>query len=142
MTKRITYFFLILLTPLFIFSQSIDTRFGKNRVQFHDDFRKWDKYETENFIVNWYGKARNVAKIVVPIAEFYHNEVQNILEHRMNDKIQIIVYTDISDLKQSNIGNDDTWTSKEGETKIVGNKMFVYFNGDHQQLRVKKCFLN
>ncbi|NNF32991.1 MAG: hypothetical protein HKN68_02725 [Saprospiraceae bacterium] len=134
------YFYYILglfILPVALQGQSVDTQFGKNRVQFHDDFKAWDKYETENFVVYWYGKARNVARAVVPIAEYYHDEVQNILEHRMNDKIEILVYTDISDLNQSNIGNDDTWTSKSGETKIVGNKMFVYFDGDHQHLRVQ-----
>jgi hypothetical protein len=116
-------------------AQSIDTRFGKNRVQYHDDFDVWDKYETENFIIHWYGKARNVAKAVIPMAEYYHDEIVDVLEHRMNDKIQIIIYVDISDLNQSNIGNDDTWTSRSGETKIIGNKMFVYFDGNHQNLR-------
>ena len=116
-------------------AQNVDTRFGKNRVQYHDDFKKWDKYETENFIIFWYGKAKNVAKAVVPMAELFHDEVQAVVEHRMNDKIQILIYTDLSDLNQSNIGNDDTWTSKSGETKIVGSKMFVYFNGNHQDLR-------
>ena len=135
--KLTLYILGFILIPLGLISQSVDTQFGKNRVQYHDDFKTWDKYETENFVVYWYGKARNVARAVVPIAEYYHDEVQNILEHRMNDKIEILVYTDISDLNQSNIGNDDTWTSKRGETKIVGNKMFVYFDGDHQHLRVQ-----
>ena len=123
--------------PLIGIGQSIDTRFGKNRVQYHDDFDVWDKYETENFIIHWYGKARNIAKAVIPMAEYYHDEIVDVLEHRMNDKIQIILYLDISDLNQSNIGNDDTWTSRSGETKIVGNKMFVYFDGNHQNLRTQ-----
>lgn len=123
--------------PLIGVSQSIDTRFGKNRVQYHDDFDVWDKYETENFIIHWYGKARNIAKAVIPMAEYYHDEIVDVLEHRMNDKIQIVIYLDISDLNQSNIGNDDTWTSRSGETKIIGNKMFVYFDGNHQNLRTQ-----
>jgi hypothetical protein len=97
----------------------------------------WDKYETENFIIHWYGKARNIAKAVIPMAEYYHDEIVDVLEHRMNDKIQIVIYLDISDLNQSNIGNDDTWTSRAGETKIIGNTMFVYFDGNHQNLRTQ-----
>ena len=77
-------------------AQNVDTRFGNNRVQYHDDFKKWDKYETENFIIFWYGKAKNVAKAVVPMAELFHDEVQAVVEHRMNDKIQILIYTDLS----------------------------------------------
>ena len=119
------------------FSQSINTEFGKNRVQFHDDFNNWWQYETENFITYWYGKARFIAQPTIQIAERDHNDIQRVLEHRMNDKIEIIVYVDISDLKQSNIGTEETFTNKTGETKIVGNKMFVYFDGDHSHLRQK-----
>ncbi len=118
-------------------AQSIETAFGKNRVQFHNDFSKWDKYETENFIIHWYGKARNVARLVIPIAEYYHRDVQSIMEHRINDKIQIIVYLHITDNKQSNIGNDDVWTSRADETTVIGNKMFVYFDGNHQNLKLQ-----
>lgn len=118
-------------------SQSINTDFGKNRVQHHDDFNNWWRYETENFITFWYGKGRNIAEPVIQMAELDHDEIQNIMEHRTNDKLEIIVYTDITDLKQSNIGLEETFTSKTGETKIVGNKMFVYFDGNHNNLRVQ-----
>lgn len=118
-------------------AQSINTEFGKNRVQFHDDFNDWWEYETANFITYWYGKAKNIAIPTLQMAEMDHDDIQRVMEHRINDKIEIIVYVDISDLKQSNIGTEETFTSKTGETKIVGNKMFVYFNGDHQDLRKK-----
>ena len=126
---------MLLCTPLF--SQSINTEFGKNRVQFHDDFNNWWQYETENFITYWYGKARYVAQSTIQMAEMDHADIQKVLEHRMNDKIEILVYVDISDVKQSNIGTEETFISKTGETKIVGNKMFVYFDGDHANLRKK-----
>lgn len=117
--------------------QSINTEFGKNRVQYHDDFNNWWEYETGNFITYWYGKGRFIAQPTIRMAEMDHDAIQKILEHRINDKIEIIVYTDITDLKQSNIGMEETFTNKTGETKIVGNKMFVYFDGEHEHLRQK-----
>ncbi|MEM9546454.1 MAG: hypothetical protein AAGA77_10810 [Bacteroidota bacterium] len=128
---------LILTSIVSVSGQSINTDFGKNRVQHHDDFNNWWRYETENFITFWYGKGRNIAEPVIQMAELDHDEIQNIMEHRTNDKLEIIVYTDISDLKQSNIGLEETFTSKAGKTKIVGNKMFVYFDGNHNNLRVQ-----
>jgi len=116
-------------------TQSINTKFGKNRVQYHDDFDQWDKYETENFITYWYGKSRNVGQASVQLAELDHDEIQRILEHRINKKLEIIVYTDLSDLKQSNLGNEEAFYSVTNQTKVFGNKMFVYFDGDHQNLR-------
>ncbi|MEZ4909660.1 MAG: hypothetical protein R2774_02235 [Saprospiraceae bacterium] len=117
------------------FSQSINTPFGKNRVQYHDDFdAKW-MYETQNYITYWYGKSKNVALPTMHIAEMDHDEVQKVLEHKINDKIEILVFTDIADLQQSNIGNEEFLLGKDGEIKVVGNKMLVYFDGDHQHLR-------
>lgn len=123
--------------PAVIRTQSINTEFGKNRVQYHDDFSDWWQYESQNFVTYWYGKSRNVAISTIQIAELDHEEIQKLLEHRINDKIEIIVYLDISDLKQSNIGTEETFVNRTGETKIVGNKMFVYFDGNHQNLRLK-----
>ncbi len=115
--------------------QGTQTEFGKNRIQYHDDFTEWLQYETPNFITYWYGKSRNVGQAVVQLAELDHDAIQNVLEHRINDKIEIIVYSDITDLKQSNIGSEDAFVNAGGHTKIVGNKIFVYFNGDHNHLR-------
>lgn len=116
-------------------AQSIRTEFGKNRVQYHDDFHKWWSYETENFIVYWYGKGRNIAHTVVQMAELDYNEIQNIMEHRINDKVEVIVFLDVSDMKQSNIGTEETFVSITDQTKTVANKMFVYFDGNHKNLR-------
>ena len=117
--------------------QSIYTEFGKNRVQYHDDFKGWWMYETENFVTYWYGKGRNVAQSVIQIAEHDNAEIQGILEHRFNDKIEIVVYLDVTDMKQSNIGAEEIFSSSAGLTKILGNKMFVFFDGDHQHLRMR-----
>lgn len=137
MKQFLQILFILLFASVWLGAQSINTEFGKNRVQHHDDFNNWNRYETENFITYWYGKARNVAEPVIQMAELNHDEIQNIMEHRTNDKLEIIVYTDISDLKQSNIGLEETFTSKTGKTKIVGNKMFVYFDGNHKNLQVQ-----
>lgn len=134
MWSRSLYILIFCSLVVMLPAQSINTNFGKNRVQHHDDFNNWDRYETDNFITYWYGKGRNIAEPVIQIAELNHDEIQNILEHRINDKIEIIVYTDVTDLKQSNIGVQETFTSRAGTTTIVGNKMFVYFDGNHNNL--------
>jgi hypothetical protein len=116
-------------------AQGTQTTYGKNRVQYHTDFDEWSQYESDNFITYWYGEARNIGQSVVMIAEQDFHDIQGLLEHRINDKIQIIVYTDLTDLKQSNIGSEETFTNVGGQTKIAGNKVFVYFDGNHNHLR-------
>ena len=129
------YLLILLSIGTLIHGQAIATEFGKNRVQFHDDFDAWSRYETENFITYWYGKSRNIAQATIQLAELDHDEIQQLLEHTLSDKIEVIVYIDINDLKQSNIGLEEAFTNTAGKTKIVGTKMFVYFDGDHLNLR-------
>ncbi len=135
MPKLLITLLILLWCPVLSKAQSIRTDFGKNRVQYHDDFSKWWMYETENFVVYWYGKGRNVAQVSVQIAEYIHPDIQDIVEHRINDKIEIIVYTDLSDLLQSNIGNEETFETKNEVTKVIGSRMFVFFDGSHLNLR-------
>ena len=101
-------------------AQSTQTEFGKNRVQFHNDFAEWSKYESRNFITYWYGEGRLIGQSVVQMAEYDFHEIQGVLEHRMNDKIEIIVYKDLTDLKQSNIGSEEAFENSGGQTKNCG----------------------
>ncbi|MBK8698735.1 MAG: hypothetical protein IPN29_04050 [Saprospiraceae bacterium] len=138
MKKRIfTLGLLIVSGFLRLQAQSFDTEFGKNRVQFNDDFKYWSQYESDNFIVYWYGKGKNVAHTIIQMAELDHDYIRKQIEHRISDKIEILVYVDLADIKQSNIGGEEIFNSASGETKILGSKMLVYFDGNHQRLREK-----
>ncbi|MEM9850127.1 MAG: hypothetical protein AAF847_19710, partial [Bacteroidota bacterium] len=112
-----------------------DVEFGKNRVQFHKDFEEWSEYDSDNFTVYWYGEGRYIGEAAVLLAEYDFKSIEELLEHRMNDKVEIIVYSDLTDLKQSNIGLEDAFENTDGLTKVEGTKVFVYFNGDHTHLR-------
>ena len=116
-------------------AQNIQEEFGKNRVQYHDDFKYYWMYESHNFITYWYGKSRRIAESSIKLAEYDYAEIQRFLEHRINDKIEVIVYTDVTDLKQSNIGNEEVFLKEAGKTKIKDNKVFVAFDGSHENLR-------
>jgi hypothetical protein len=137
MSKLYSFVLLIALSfiPCLVNAQIIEEEFGKNRVQYHDDFNNWWMYESENFITYWYGKARKVAEVSMQLAEIDYEEIVGTIEHRVNEKVEIIVYVDLTDLKQSNLGSEEVFTTSAGETKIVGNKVFVHFNGNHQHLR-------
>ena len=134
--RLVTLFLTCLFASLSLFAQQQpDIKFGKNRVQFHQDYDEWSMYESRNFITYWYGQGRNIGQAAVQIAEYDFEEIQNILEHRLNHKIEIIVYSDITDVKQSNIGSEEAFENTTGQTKIVGNKVFMHFDGNHNHLR-------
>ena len=116
-------------------SQTIYTEFGKNRVQFHDDFQDWWLYETDHYTIYWYGKERNLAKSVILLSQISYDDIEDILDYKMNKKVQVIVYASLSDLKQSNLGikqTDDT--DDPGLSLFYDNKVLVYFNGDHNDM--------
>jgi len=124
-----------LLLPMALWAQGTQVEYGKNRVQYHRDFDEWSQYESDNFIVFWYGRSRNIGEAVVQLAEYDFDDVQRVLEHRMNEKVQIVVYADLTDFRQSNIGQEEVFGNVAGQTKIIGNSLFVYYDGDHTHLR-------
>lgn len=144
----------------YTYSQQVQTEFGKNRVQFNSDFREWLQYESTNFIAYWYGPARNVGQAAVQLAEYDNIEIQTLLEYKLNTRIELIVFTDLTDVKQGNIGTEEVFNINSSENplavldasidkkniptseisqlvsgRVNGNKIFVYFDGNHQHLR-------
>ncbi len=124
---------------MILHAQNAKETFGKNKVQYSDDQYDWWMYETNNFISYWYGKSKSVAKFCIEIAESENQQVQRLFEYHLKDKIELIIYADHSDASQSNISLNDFQFEKnwDQEPKIKGQKMILYFDGDHNKLRAK-----
>ncbi len=125
-------FTFVILMPVLVFGQGIHTEFGKNRVQYKK--MKWSKYETANFITYWTDEGQALGEYALQMAERDFSELQNLMEYRVNDKIHVLVFNDLSDFRQSNAGNDDAAYHNGGITRIIDNKIYVYFNGNHSDL--------
>lgn len=125
----------ILLWPILLYSQTNQVQFGKNRVQYHDDFDQWLYYETDLFTVNWYGKSKTAGHKVVRIAEREFNDIIKTIDFKTNEKTEFLVFADITDLKQSNIGISDAFIYDDDITKTIDNKIFIAFDGNHNHLR-------
>ena len=132
--SKILFIALMTFININVFAQINQMQFGKNRVQYHRFFDEWSEYESENFITYWYGQGRFIGQSAAQMAEMDFEDIQKTLEYRLNDKMEIIVYTDITDLHQSNIGADETFMTQPGQVKVVGGKIFVFFDGDHTHL--------
>ncbi|MCH8904640.1 MAG: hypothetical protein IIA45_12080 [Bacteroidetes bacterium] len=126
--------------------QTTQVEFGKNRVQFKEF--DWSYYDTEHFSIYFYLGGQDLGKYVIEAAENNLKYVESKLEYFINNRIQVIVYNNFTDLRQSNIGIGLNIFNTGGVTKIVGDKIFIYFNGDHahleRQLRegIAKIFIN
>jgi len=116
------------------FAQTFYTQFGKNRVQFNDF--TWSFYESKNFVVYFYQGGQQYGEYSIYAAENNLPEIQTQLEYYLDRKIEILVFHNIADLNQTNIGNnyENTEAFSSGRTQVINNKVFVYYNGDHGHL--------
>lgn len=107
--------------------------FGKNRVQ-HVKF-KWQFYQSPNFNVHYNQNGLELAKFVTQAAEEELPSLEDFIEYSIQRRINIVLYNSFNDYKQSNIGIGLDWPNAGGVTKLVNNKMIVFYNGDHNDLR-------
>lgn len=123
--------FLLLTTELF--SQVNTVEFGKNRVQYRKF--KWKYIQTDNFNAYYYQNGETIAQYVAQIAEEELPALEQFVEYGLQRRANIAIYNDFDELRQSNIGLNLDWQTTGGITKLVNNKMIVYFDGNHAHLR-------
>ncbi len=107
--------------------------FGKNRVQWRKF--KWQYYQTPNFNTYFYENGQTIANYVTQIAEQELPQLEQFAEYGLQRRANIVVYNNFNELEQSNIGLNLDWQTTGGITKLVNNKMIVYFDGNHQNLK-------
>ena len=104
--------------------------FGKNRVQYKDFL--WLYYSFEKFDTYFYRNGQELAQFTARYAQQHIDEIEMKLESTLDDKIQFIIFNNLSDLKQSNIGlMQEQQYNTGGITHIIGKKVFLYFDGSH-----------
>jgi hypothetical protein len=114
-------------------AQVNSVEFGKNRVQYQK-FR-WKYYQTENFNSYFSQNGLALGKYVAQIAEQELPEIEEFVEYGLQRRANIVIYNNFDEMQQSNIGIGIDWQNTGGVTKLVNNKMLVYFDGNHENLR-------
>lgn len=130
----------ILIAQLFLFSLhgfsqfyvGSNQEFGKNRVQYRDFF--WQYYPAERFEVYYYQGGKDLAEYTVQSVQNNLPMLEDRFDFTLTEKLQIILYNKQSEFRQSNIGitGDDVYNIG-GAARIVGSKLFIYFEGDYLQ---------
>ncbi len=138
MNKIIRHFFLLVLAvfPAILnaqFYNGSQTEFGKNRVQYQDF--KWQYMRFEKYEVFYNIGGRELAVYTARAAKQHIADIEKFLDFTLEERIQFVVYNKQEDYKQSNAGlfNDDG-ANVGGTTRIVGRKVFIYYEGDHVKL--------
>ncbi len=132
---KISLFFIFLASFLTqpVIAQVSSVQFGKNRIQYQK--RTWQYYQTMNFNCYFYDKGGQLAKYAMQIAEEELPSLERFIEYSLQRRGNIIIYNSYDDMKQSNIGLGIDWENAGGTTKLVNNKLVVYFNGNHADFR-------
>ena len=126
-------FFICFLLPIISEAQVNSVVFGKNRVQ-HKKF-VWKFYQSANFNTYTTQNGVELGKFAAQVAEDELLSLENFTEYSLQRRANILVYNDYNDYKSSNVGLGLDWQNSGGLTKLVNNKIVVYFDGNHSHLR-------
>ncbi|MDD4148961.1 MAG: hypothetical protein PHE33_02920, partial [Bacteroidales bacterium] len=119
-------------------------KFGKNRVQY-DEF-DWFYFRYQKFDTYFYAGSKDIALEIATITNNYLAKTESFFEHQLNQRIVFVVYQNLSDFRQSNIGlnTGDAQYNIGGVTKVIDNIAFIYVEGDIASLeqQVKAAIAN
>ena len=132
--KKIFLLFSVLFSfTMLATAQVSSVEFGKNRVQYKKF--KWNYYQSLNFNAYYNQNGEELGKFVLQVAEEELPGIERFVEYTLQRRANIIIYNSFNDMQQSNIGLSSDWISADGTTQLVNNKLIVYFNSNHDDLR-------
>ena len=128
-------FLLVLFSSHFslIFAQTTQVQFGQNRVQYHSF--DWQYYNSDNFTIYFYPGGQEIGKFVWTTAEMKLKELDKQMDFHYRSKVDILVYNDITDLAQTNIGLGQEDYNIGGTAVLRDNKLFLHYDGNHRHLQ-------
>src|SRR5688572_15284354 len=109
-------------------AQVSTVEFGKNRVQYQKF--NWKYYQTDNFNTYFAQDGLGLGKYVAQIAEAELPGIEEFVEYGLQRRANIVIYNNFDEMQQSNIGLGIDWQNTGGVTKLVNNKMIVYFRSE------------
>ncbi len=125
----------VFLSLFFFYAQAqVNTvEYGKSRVQYQKfNFRY---YQTENFNTYFTQDGLELGKYVAQVAEKELPQLEEFIEYGLQRRANVVVYNNFDEMYQSNIGLGIDWQTTGGVTKLVNNKMMLYFDGNRENLR-------
>ena len=126
-------FLIIFFISLTAQAQVNAVEFGKNRVQYQKF--NWRYYQTENFNTYFNQDGLEIGKYVAQVAEEELPQLEEFIEYGLQRRINIALYNNFDEMQQSNIGLGIDWQNTGGVTKLVNNKMLLYFDANRNNLR-------
>lgn len=111
------------------FYDGSNVTFGKNRVQYQTF--DWQYFPATRGEVYYYQGGKNLASRIVAELTPWAEEVEKLLDRKIDGAFQVLVFNKQEDFRQSNIGFAEGEDENIGGTAIlVGSKLFVYAEGE------------
>lgn len=132
----------ILLTSIFFadasgqFYNGHQMTFGKNRVQHYDYY--WMYYRFDDFDCYFNEFGRELAQYTADYAIEKLDEIEDFFDYTLEKRLIFIIYNKNAEYKQTNIGlltNDEDNYNTGGYSRIIENKVMLYYEGDHVEYR-------
>jgi len=130
---RFTLLLLTIVSVAETMAQVSSVQFGKNRIQYRK--YNWRFYQTDNFNIHFTEGGLELAKYVLQVAEEELPQLEAFTEMALQRRANVVLYNSYDDAQTSNIGLENAETDPGGMTRLVNNKMIIYFNGNHKDLR-------
>ena len=113
------------------FYNGMQMNFGKNRLQYNN--RYWKYYRYDRFDVYSYENGTDLSLYVADFVEKELALIERFFDYDIERRMIFLTYNKLSDFRQSNIGlvSEAEEYNIGGTTKIIQNKVFLYFDGDH-----------
>ena len=111
----------------------LQMNFGKNRIQ-HKPFT-WRYYPYDNYEVYFYERGENLGKYASQMIGSVIEEYQDYFSVVLEEPILFVIYNKLGDFRQSNVGLEtgNIEFNIGGQVQLIDNKVFVYYEGDHQK---------
>ena len=117
------------------FHDGLLVEYGKNRVQYRNF--EWQYHTQGEFEIYYYQGGKALAGDIASIVADARKELLEYFGNNLDGPIQILVYNNQVEFKQSNIGlfqPEDEGNNIGGNAKLVGNKLFIYGRGDRKEI--------
>ncbi len=116
------------------FYNGSNQEFGKNRVQYKKFV--WQYIRGDHFDTFFYEGGKDLAIHANEVAQEELKKMELLMDYPLDETLYIVVYTSQSDFRQSNVGvADKEGYNLGGKTQFIGNKMFIYFEGDYAKFQ-------
>ncbi|HPA12056.1 MAG TPA: hypothetical protein PK692_00560 [Bacteroidales bacterium] len=110
------------------FYEGYQMEFGRSRVQYKDFF--WTYYKFDRFDIYFYLNGKELAEHTAQYVTIELPQMENKLGTYISGKVQFIIFNNLNELKQSNLGvNANIEYNTGGVSHILGNKVVLYFDG-------------